>query len=769
MNNKDHSDFLYIVDNVSEGFWDWHIKDDYEFVSPRFWEILGYDPETKKHHPSEWQALIHPDDRKTVFDNYSEHIRSKGAHPFDQIIRFKKSDGQWMYIQSQGKVIEWEDDKPIRMVGTHRDVSVEVKEHTELVAYTKGLEKYAIIAKTDPQGRITYVNDTFCEISKYNREELIGQDHRLLNSGHHPSEFFGEMWQTVLSGKQWRGEIKNRAKDGSYYWVDSTITPKLNQNGKIEEILAFRYDVTENKMHEERTRIKANIRKKYIELKDNSYKFFEYVLAQILEVTQSEYGFIGEILEDMDGEEFLKTYAITNIAWDEETKEFYREGAPTGLEFKNLDTLFGKVIKTGELLMTNSPQSHESSTGIPQGHPPLKAFMGIPIIINGQKVAMIGLANRPSGYDEKLWTYIHPIVEVVSEMINYYQVDRIESEKSVERELILDGSGIATWSIVPDTGDLRYDNNFLKLYHLTAEQIKNDPNAVNNRIHPEDRQRVNEEFEMSVTSGKNFESVFRLYIEELDEIRFIKATAKLLRDAGDRALKVVGINVDYTAEYKAQEILIKEREKAEQFNRSKSEFLATMSHEIRTPMNGLIGMIDLLAETSLSAEQQNYINTIKLSSSSLMTIINDILDWSKIEAGKLQLESISFSPNEIIEESIKLITPNVANKDVLLESNASKIEKIYVLGDPVRFKQVIDNLLTNAIKFTEVGKVSVNLEAIKKENDYEIAVNVKDTGIGISQDNQKKLFQAFSQADMSTTRKFGGTGLGLTICNKLIT
>jgi len=423
------------------------------------------------------------------------------------------------------------------------------------------MNQHDIVSIADVGGRITHVNDKFCDISGYRREELLGQNHRLLKSGRHNESFYKEMWGSISQGKVWRGTICNRKKDGGEYWVESTIVPFLDDCGKPYKYVSARTDVTALRASADRlfrSQLFANIgtwdwnittgglywsdriwplfgydkkitnttydnflaavhpddrqyvidsvnncvvngadynighrvvwpygsihwihekgdverdsegnakhmlgvvqdvtktkgmqeellqQKKLLDMLHRSTTNFvekgdiretmSTMLDDLLELTGSEYGFAGEVLVDDDGSSYLCTHAITNIAWDKKTQDLYESSLETGFEFRNPNTLFGHVIRTGESVVSNNPASDSRAGGLPEGHPPMSAFLGVPIYYGNSLVGMYGISNRENGYDEKIQEFLRPFDATCGVIINSKHL--LEADKKNRIELV---------------------------------------------------------------------------------------------------------------------------------------------------------------------------------------------------------------------------------------------------------------------------------------------------------------------------------------------
>ena len=526
--------------------------------------------------------------------------------------------------------------------------------------------------------------------------------------------------EALFEKKPYNIDFRIILSDGSKRFVHTEAEVTYDDTGNPIKMFGTVQDITERKHAEDIIRknndmltVISRIESQFIADMD-SRTFFDSLLSDLLSLTMSEYGFIGEVIYPENGDPYLKTHAITNIAWNDETRAFFEREAPKGLEFRKLKSLWGAVITTGKPVISNSPSTDPRRGGLPEGHPPLNSFLGLPLYSGEELIGMAGISNRPGGYDEKIVEYLDPFVLTCGNIIEAYK--NIQLRKKTEEQL-REYSGKLEDKVKERTAELEDAN-----LRLTALNIE-----------------------------------FKLKKEEAEESKL----------------------------------------QAEAANKAKSDFLANMSHELRTPLNSVIGFSEVLSEGlagDITDKQREYIQDIWGSGKHLLSLINDILDLSKIEAGMMESELSEFEIKELIQGSILMFKEKAIKHKIKFTSDIPD-DVGSVTADAVKIKQVLLNLLGNAFKFTDDGGSvtvkaqivnkrdviarSISDEAISKDeiatpsarNDSLgnfVEISVEDTGIGISSEDQKRLFQPFQQLESTLTKKYEGTGLGLSISKKIV-
>ncbi len=322
--------------------------------------------------------------------------------------------------------------------------------------------------------------------------------------------------------------------------------------------------------------------------------------------------------------------------------------------------------------------------------------------------------------------------------------------------------------VITDTkGNIQYVNpKFVEVTGYTAEEaIGQNPRILNSQKQsPELYKKMWD----TLISGKEWRGEF-CNKKKNGELYWEISSISPVRNVRREITHFVAVKEDITEQKRAADELEKAKIAAEGATRAKSEFLANMSHEIRTPLNGIIGMTNLLLSKEMPSQQRDYLNKIHISSDALLGIVNDILDFSKMEADKLKIEFINFQLDEVFERLSNLFSLRIMEKKIELFWQVSSNIPQSLIGDPMRLEQILTNLLSNAIKFTNSGEIVVSVEVLKEEGErLTVQFSIRDTGIGLREEQIAKLFNPFVQADSSTTRKYGGTGLGLTICKRLV-
>lgn len=383
-----------------------------------------------------------------------------------------------------------------------------------------------------------------------------------------------------------------------------------------------------------------------------------------------------------------------------------------------------------------------------------------PVLLSGIKIT-----------DSKGETFIWSVVQDIAHQKQSEQQIKTAKEKvdsfALRMQLANDSAGIGVWELDLKTEKLVWDSWMYKLYGISELEFSCTYQAWLDRVHVDDVEHNERMLDEAINGVGIYDPEFRV-VHPDGNIRTIKASAEILRDSHGAAIKVVGVNYDVTEKVDAIRKLFDAKLAAENAAQSKSDFLANMSHEIRTPMNAILGGLQLLENTSLPDELRAVLKNASYSGQSLLTIINDILDYSKIESNQLQLEKASFSLTEVLNSITYDLDSLVSEKRIGFTVNKDESYNEYWMGDLVRVKQIILNLSSNAVKFTEKGSVKINASSKVFEGKEAIYLEVVDSGIGMSKEVTEHIFERFTQADSSTTRKYGGTGLGMSITISLV-
>jgi signal transduction histidine kinase/DNA-binding response OmpR family regulator len=486
-------------------------------------------------------------------------------------------------------------------------------------------------------------------------------------------------------------------------------------------------------------------------------------LAVAETVTGSKFGFIGELGEDG----LLHDIAFSGAGWELcSMHDKSGHGRPPG-DFQ-LHGLYGRVMLDGKGFFANEPASHPGSIGIPEVHPPLTAFLGVPLLRDGKSIGMIAVGNREGGYRQE---ELEALEALAPSMVQAYQRKRAEDAlrgSEAQYHSLFDSliEGFCIIEMLFDADDRPVDYRFLEINpSFEAQTGMRDAQGRRMReLAPEHEAHWFEIYGKVALTGEA--ASFVNEAKALD--RWYEVSA--YRVGGQDSRKVAILFNDITQSRQSKEALLHAKEAAEAANRIKSQFLANMSHELRTPMTGVLGMLDLALAGKLQPQEREFIGSAHSSAHSLVRILNDILDLTRIEKGVFSFEEKPFDIRRNLKNIQDLLFPVALGKGIEVAFSVAEDVPQTLIGDQTRLSQVLTNLAGNAVKFTEKGKVEVWVRAGESRADgkRDVTFAVIDTGIGIAEDKMHLLFREFSQVDDSHSRSYGGTGLGLAISKEIV-
>ncbi|MCM3784527.1 PAS domain S-box protein [Neobacillus mesonae] len=708
---------------IKSGWWECDLTTKEMTYSEEVWKLFGGQLNLDDLTLESMLDLVHKEDRGKV----DACISKISSHENGEIhFRLILEDGSIRMVYGAWEVLKDSQGMPKRIVGVSQDRTKPYEEQENL---RESEDQFRVIAKAsedmisrhmvDDQATIVYTSPVCFTMLGYQPEEMIG-----LGAFHfiHPED--QKNVEKFLIRKRENKDDKLicrlRKKDGNYVWVETTSQFILDDSGNVEGFISVSRDITDRR---EADRLFQESRQRYQSLFDhNPNAVYSMKLNGQYETANSNLEKLtGYTLEELIG-----------MDWGPMVHEDDLE----------------KTLHHFALAAKGEPQSYDLTIIHKDGHPVEIISTNIPIIVDGEIVGVYGISQDITERKqyikqiEKLSGEYTLILNAVSEGIIGLDADG--------RIMFVNPSGADILNCNPE--DL-IGGSYQELLGLVI--------AENSMYAPTET-----EIMRAVSRGRVYRQNEAVLWRRDGSSFLAEYQINPLVDS-DRFKGAVIVFRDITGE---KEIL-SAKESAERADRAKSEFIAIMSHEIRTPMNGIIGMTDLLATTFLDQEQRSYVDTILASSETLLRIVNEILDFSKLEAGKMELESEPLSVRGVISSVLELFGPRADEKGIELIAAVSENVPDMLIGDEGRLRQVLVNLVGNAVKFTENGAITVQVDAEPEGADfnvYGLNFRVMDTGIGIPADKMDRLFQSFSQIHSSINRKYGGTGLGLAICKNLV-
>ncbi len=650
-----------------------------------------------------------------------------------------RKDGSVVWVELHVTPLLDETNAHVGFIGVARDISERRQREEALLLRDRALAEVSQgVLICDENHLITYANSGFCGITGYDAADVLGRKCSILQGVETDPRTVLRIRDALARQAVFEGEILNYRKDGTPFWNEISIAPIPGENGSPVRFIGVQRDVTERKKAEETLRHseerlrqeRALLRALIDSIPD--LIFFKDRDSVFLGCNKAFEEKMGVSQDSIPGK---TDYDLV----PREIAEFYRE-------------------KDIELLASGVPQRTEEWIPFKDGSGGFFETLKTPYFgPNGESLGLIGVSRDITERRR-------------SEEQLRAALDRMELAAKSAR------AGIWELDLVADQAI--WDDQMFALFGLSREKAAAGIDRWFRQMHAEDLP-LCEALIAELHAGRDaFDIEFRIFRANDQAMRFVRSMGVVKRDDSGRAVRIVGINHDVTEERLREKALSEafEREKelarkARAGERAKSEFLAVMSHEIRTPMNGILGFADLLGRSAgLPADCREYAGTIITSSEALLRILDDILDFSRLESGRLLIDKSWFNPREMLRDIKTLIAPQAEEKKIGFEMDVAEDIPVLLEGDAGRLRQILLNLAGNAIKFTERGSVRLGLRRCHQgegSQGLDLEFFVKDTGPGIPCGCLDHIFEPFTQADSSISRRHGGTGLGLTISRRL--
>ncbi|WP_249901659.1 PAS domain-containing hybrid sensor histidine kinase/response regulator [Paenibacillus sp. PK3_47] len=705
------------------GSWVWDLSKDKLSFSEELRRILQYSVDTSEVDYETFKKLVHPEDIGDMYEKVQKAL-TKGESG-ESIYRLILPDATIIAVNIQWDVVLGPSGEPVQLIGMMQDITERQQMEQQLIENERN---YRLMSEhsLDLISRHTIQDSIFVYCSPASRFLLGYEPEEMLGTSAydylHPDDVKRVEELMVQSEKDRFIPVisyRYRRKDGSYVWFETKSRYIFDEQGEIVEIIAVGRDISERKQFE--TRLQES---------EQRYKsLFEYNPSAVYSMNlQGDYLTANANLEKLTGyslEELIGMYYGPIVhEKDRDRTQYHFTLASQGM-----------------------PQSYDLTLIHKDGHLVEINTINIPIIVDDKVVGVYGISRD------------------ITERIRYTeQIEKLSNDYTLILNAVsegifgLDTEGRITFINPAGAQMLGFDyvNVMGHPYLDRIQQTALDGVYYSSQESPLMR---------AVRAGESYQSNDAVLWRKDGSSFLANCQVTPLFDKGERIGAVVVFR-DITDEKE----IIRAKESAEKADQAKSEFLAIMSHELRTPMNGIMGMTDLLLETELDEEQLGYAEIISQSSASLLHILNEILDFSKIEAGKMTLMHEPVNIDWVVESVKELFHPQANEKNIELFSEITPDVPELIISDAARLRQILVNLVGNAVKFTDQGRVSIRVETefCSNHNKLTLKFNVRDTGIGIASEKQSQLFQSFSQLHPSINRKYGGTGLGLSICKRLV-